>query len=286
MVMTSSGEQLLSPITNGENITLSDTLSVDTISEYSAANGVSVDSVLLKDGYLRLKEVSAPTNSATFSAIYHDSGDDTLKYKQNDNTARTIVNTDQTQTLSGKTLSSPAFSGTIASNLTHSGTYSQTNTTEATSSSAAAFVCLGGMGIAKHLYVGLGAYLLSSGGTASELNWYGELNTTIAVTGPYSTNLTVRFTRIGRMVLFQWSDITNTSTAAEKLTGTISQTQFRPSANMNFTGLAGQDNGSTTNIYLIVPTNGNISFGVGNGQAAFTGSGTASIWGGGVVWSV
>lgn len=62
-----------------ENIT---DFKTDTIAEASASTGVTVDGVLLKDGYIKLVEQSAPgTPASGYGILYIDSADSKLKFK-------------------------------------------------------------------------------------------------------------------------------------------------------------------------------------------------------------
>ena len=70
-----------------KDLYLHGTLYTNTISEYTSGSGLTLDSVLLKDGALQLSEVSAPTNVANKTYIYHSSADDALHFKINSDTS-------------------------------------------------------------------------------------------------------------------------------------------------------------------------------------------------------
>lgn len=62
--------------TTNTQLTLSGGVKIDTISENTAANGVSIDSVLLKDGFVQLPSGAAP--SPTTNRLYNEGG--TIKF--------------------------------------------------------------------------------------------------------------------------------------------------------------------------------------------------------------
>ena len=95
-------------------------------------------------------------------------------------------------------------------------------TTDASSSTTGSVIFSGGVGIAKKLYVGTGIYLPTSGGTASQLNYYEEATATgnLLKSGTandfytVSTSITIYITRIGRLVCIQFPDPYGTTAAA------------------------------------------------------------------------
>jgi hypothetical protein len=125
-----------------------------------------------------------------------------------------------------------------------------------------------------------GIVLPTTGGTASQLNYF-EDNTaaTVSMTGPFSGTLNLHFSRIGKKVTIEWDDLSGTSTTPAKLTGTISQTRFRPANTENFI-VWGRDAGANNIMQLTITSAGVITVGVGSGSANFTGSGAAALWSG------
>jgi len=83
-----------------------------------------------------------------------------------------------------------------------------------------------------------GLTLPTTGGTPTSLNYYEEFDTTIAVTGPWaSQNLTVKFTRIGRIVVMTWGDLSVAITVASQKIASAAgaiPTRFRPVGSEGF----------------------------------------------------
>ena len=73
-----------------------------------------------------------------------------------------LVATNNTQTLTNKTMSSMAFSGTHTGTYTASGVHNITNTTDASSSTTGSLVLSGGLGVAKDIYIANGRNLNAS----------------------------------------------------------------------------------------------------------------------------
>lgn len=191
--------------------------------------------------------------------------------------ADTLVARTTTDTLTNKTISSAAFSGTQTGTITHSGQYSNTNTTESSSTSTGAIVTTGGLGVAKNIRCGSGLYLPTTGGTASQLNYYEEYGELVSFTGPISGNMWINFTRIGKAIFFHYDSLYGTSTSAVKFTGTITETRFRPNYSIAFV-VYGQDNSDNASLVLNITNTGTITFGVGPSDSNFTGSGGCAVW--------
>ncbi len=162
-----------------------------------------------------------------------------------------------------------------------------TNTTDSSSSATGAMTIAGGLGIAKKLYVGTGIYLPTATGTASELNYYEDSgNITISFTGPFSGDMTAKFIRIGKQVIFHWQDFTGTSTTGAKLSGAVPQSRWYPQSNINSVAYIGPDNGTTVQINMTIQSTGMITIGVGITQANYQNTGTAGIYGGSLSWTL
>lgn len=193
-------------------------------------------------------------------------------------TADTLVGRATTDTLTNKTISSAAFTGTQTGTITHSGQYYNTNSLDSVNSPVTgAIITSGGLGVLKNISCGSGIYLPTTGGTASQLNYYEEFDTSIAFTGPVSGNMSVHFTRIGRSIFFHWDSLYGTSTSAVKFTGTIAQTRFRPVHSIAFV-VYGQNNSANTWLILNITNTGTVTFGLGPNDAVFTGSGGCAVW--------
>ena len=68
---------------------------IDTIAEASAASGVAVDTVLLKDGYIRLVEQTDPATPASgYGILFVDSSDSKLKFKSDAGTVYVLSTTE------------------------------------------------------------------------------------------------------------------------------------------------------------------------------------------------
>ena len=66
-------------------------VSVDAIVEGVGLAGVDIDSVLLKDGAIQMVKVAAPTNVASKAYLYLDTADDLLKCKINDDVVQIVA---------------------------------------------------------------------------------------------------------------------------------------------------------------------------------------------------
>lgn len=78
--------------------------------------------------------------------------------------------------------------------------------------------------------------LPTSGGTASNFNYYEELNTTLAFTGNFAGTQTpnVKYTRVGRMVTISMDSFTVAANATGGINSAAIPTRFRPSVNVSF----------------------------------------------------
>jgi hypothetical protein len=88
-------------------------IKVDTINEQTATNGVTVDSVIIKDSTVTLPDATAPGTPTTGFVLYSDTSDGVLKTKSDGGTVSKLVS-------EGWTSWSPTFDG--ANGLTLSGT--------------------------------------------------------------------------------------------------------------------------------------------------------------------
>lgn len=140
------------------------------------------------------------------------------------------------------------------------------------------FNCLGGMTIRKKLYVGTGLYLPTTGGTASELNYYEEA-LSIAATfqssggGGTTQGATLFLTRIGNMCFLFCPTIRINANGSQIITSSaVIPTRFRPLSEQT-NHIHSVDIGSFLDIgglvvkvdgYLrIYKSNGSVNFAVG-----------------------
>jgi len=110
-----------------------------------------------------------------------------------------------------------------------------TDATDATNATTAAITTAGGLGVAKKLYVGTGIYVPTTGGTASELNFYEKTTLATTLTGIWAADqaITFRIERIGSTVTISWDGTVAAVNAAATVTiNDAFLARFRPSANM------------------------------------------------------
>lgn len=182
------------------------------------------------------------------------------------NTANsTSVSTGSLQVLGGVGISSRLTVGSWARVL---------STTTATSTSTGALVVSGGVGIGDALYP-TSLYLPTTGGTASNLNYYEETADGVYALGGAVTdqNLTVQYTKIGRIVMLSWNSFTHAASgvAAAMYTGAGSvPARFRPGEDV--WGYANVTDNSVTNMVgsIRVQTDGTILIYNGTGTGNFS----------------
>jgi hypothetical protein len=236
-------------------------------------------------------------------------------------TTDTLIGRTTTDTLTNKTLSSPTVTGTvggtgsisIGGNASISGVFSGSqmllfnasnqltlrsgNTTTINAPAPASSITLT-LPIITDTLVGRTVsetlsnktlLLPTTGGTATALNYYEELNTTFAFTGPFSQNMTVRLIRIGRMAMLAWQDFVFASSSSALLTSTGAiPSRFRPYSNFGSAGNIGQNNSINieTIFFEIVAGTGTINIGLTLNKNNFASTGNCGVWSGSLSWVV
>jgi len=166
-----------------------------------------------------------------------------------------------------------------ANDLNLSGNLSVKSTVDSSSISTGAIVCDGGMGLAKKLCVGTGLYLPTSGGTASELNYYEELSTPVTWIGAIpDTAGTIFLRRIGKIVIADLSKISAVANAASSIgaaAGTI-PARFAPQATQDTIGRV-IDNGVGASGQFSFISDGGILIYASANTTAFAGAGVTGF---------
>jgi len=131
----------------------------------------------------------------------------------------------------------------------------------------------------KNLYLGSGAYLPTSGGTAAQLNYYENFTGSVVWGGPLVTNVggTLSWEKIGNTVNLTVTGITGTSGASSS--GPLSiganaiPARLQPSSNTYFVSRVIDNNNGVTGV-MLVQTDGNITFYPNLALGNFTASST------------
>lgn len=230
-----------------------------------------------------------------------------------------LVTDTATQTLTNKTLSSATITGTMSgsggisisgsvstagafsgSSIALTGTSNQVvlrsgNTTTITAPAPASSITLT-LPITTDTLVGRAVtetlsnktlQFPTTGGTPASLDYYEELNTTFAFTGPFSQSMTVRLVRIGKLVMMAWQDFVNASTGAGLLTSSGAvPSRFRPYSNFGRSGNIGQNASSNIETIFIevVAGTGTINIGLTVNKNNFSGTGNCGVWSGSLSW--
>jgi hypothetical protein len=140
----------------------------------------------------------------------------------------------------------------------------------------------GGMLVKNNASVQGGVYLKTTGGTASELNYYETVDETIELSGIWAANRTVsaKFTRVGSIVTLHVPGTSATATTASTITnnGAFSS-RFRPATSVYGTVIV-TDNGTDKIGCLSVIDDGSIYISGGSSPSTnFAGAGTSGVLG-------
>jgi hypothetical protein len=148
----------------------------------------------------------------------------------------------------------------------------------------------GGMLVKNNASVQGGVYLKTTGGTASELNYYEEASEDITFTGIWASGQTAsaKFTRIGRTVILHVPSVIASSNTASSITNSAAiSSRFRPAT--SFYGvIMATDNGSDTAGTISIIDDGSIYIGKGTSGLSgnYGGSGNAGFLGFTIAYSV
>ena len=125
------------------------------------------------------------------------------------------------------------------------------------------------------------------GATGSTLSNYEQIIHVCSFSGPFSDTVDTILTRIGNTVIWTRSSFAGTPGASAIITTAPLPERFWPSFDENNSGQWGSDNSVNKRITAVVnATTGVATFGVGDTQAAFTNSGTCSVWSGSMSWQI
>jgi hypothetical protein len=140
----------------------------------------------------------------------------------------------------------------------------------------------GGMLVKNNASVQGGVYLKTTGGTASELNYYETVDETIELSGIWAANRTVsaKFTRVGSIVTLHVPGTSATATTASTITnnGAFSS-RFRPATSVYGTVIV-TDNGVDKQGCISIIDDGSIYISGGDSPSTnFAGAGTSGVLG-------
>jgi hypothetical protein len=151
------------------------------------------------------------------------------------------------------------------------------NTTDASSSSTGGLTTLGGLGIAKKLYVGTGIFLPTTGGTPAQFDYFGnsesDTGTWSGPTGNFSYS--VKYTRQGNVCTAVFSAFSGTGSASANFTSNTIPARFRPSNGFTQRYTRVTDNG-TSLCGIIVYDSSNTRWLISTNSAQTNFSGTGS----------
>jgi hypothetical protein len=198
-----------------------------------------------------------------------------------------ISETDVTDATSTSTGSITTLGGiSTAKAIFAGGKITTTNATGSTSTSSGSIVTSGGVGIAEKLYVGTGVYVPTTGGTQSEWNYFesNQVHTT-KFAGPWASaqNADIKVSRNQTTVTIDFVSLQSAATIASTITmNTVLPSKWRPRNDKRYE-ISVQDNGTNARgEMLITAATGAITIYKDVTLTNFTGAGNTGFYG----WSV
>jgi hypothetical protein len=261
--------------TFGTQSVFSSGLKTNTIDEQTAGSGVTIDSVLCKDGYTNCSGGVYADNIYERTAAAGVTVDGVLLKDNTVDCGTVSANNGEFTTLEADSLQAQTTNGNLSLYGNGIGVVKVPGSTDSSSYTTGALVVSGGLGIAKKTYFNNDIHL-PNGGTG--LNWYHETtySTTFSGIGFTSASQTIQVIRIGAIVMLRIPAFSGTASVPGNLTSaTAIGANYRPTVNIRNAGVCLRNNGNDTIGTFEMTTGGIINFYPTVYGSVFSGTGTS-----------